>query len=243
MQKRVATFGDVHGSLKELKLLYSMLEWESLDEIRHSGDLVDRGIDSHGVVQFCIEKNIQGVMGNHEESILSHYNRISKGGHLPKNPDKLQTLKQLTPDDIFHLQQLPYIHVDDAIQTVFVHAGVWPSLDWHRQPNNVCRAQLIDPNKPGLSRWFNVDPYGITEEEHKRNGLSRWYELYDHEYNVVFGHTVWQDGPLVYRNNESTGLCIGVDSGCNWSGVLTAVILPDLKFLSTPKIREFTFKH
>ena len=236
--KRIATMGDLHGSISTLTEIYSALEWECLDEIRHTGDIVDRGEDSHAVIQFLKEHNINGVCGNHEESILSHYNRVNFcHGHTPRNPEKKRTLEQITTEDVEYLKSLPYIHIDDEAETVFVHGGVWPELPWGKQPTNVCRTQLIHSNFAGATRWFNVHHDGTTEEEHVRAGWARWYHKYDHEYHVVFGHTVFKDGPMVYRN-EGCGYCIGVDTGANWSGTLTAVIMPDLKFIQTGERNE-----
>ncbi len=81
--------------------------------------------------------------------------------------------------------------------------------------------------------------YGVLEAEHRAKGFVRWYEVYDHEYGVVTGHTVWGDKPKII---ERQGLpIIGVDTGCNWTGVLTAVILPEMKFVSTPLKRRLSW--
>lgn len=238
--KRIAIMGDVHGCLKELQDLYSKLCHESIDEIRHSGDLVDRGPDSAGVVAFCRENGIQGVRGNHEESILQHIDRVMAGGHLPKNPEKARTLSQLkNPLDIQYLKDLKPMHIDDALGLVSVHGGVWPGLPWERQPSNICRAQLIHPDKPGETLWFLEDRKGIPEAVHLSNGWVRWYKVYDHDYHVTYGHSAWQKGPKLDRN-PGAGYTIGLDTGCNWTGELTAVILPDLRFIATSKTRQET---
>ena len=73
MKKKIACFGDAHGALDSLVELYSMLCWESLDELWHLGDLIDRGPDSEGVVAFCREFGIKGIMGNHEGAMLEKF--------------------------------------------------------------------------------------------------------------------------------------------------------------------------
>lgn len=237
MSKRIAVFGDVHGCIHELTELHKMLQWESLDEIRHCGDLVDRGPDSAAVVAFCRENNIQGVKGNHDGVIVNWIDR----GQIPRNPDKARTISQLTnPLDVDYLRSLPYLHVDDALNLVTVHGGLLPSVPFQDQTEMmVCRLAMINPKYPGKVRWFGLDRNGVPEEENRKDGWVRWYEVYDHHYDVVFGHTVFQAGPFVHKN-ENSGRCIGVDTGCNWSGQLTAVIMPDLKFIQTPKTRDFT---
>lgn len=236
-----AFIGDIHGCADELIALHGMLCHESIDEIYHLGDLVDRGPDSGAVVSFCRENYISGVMGNHEDSIMRWRDRVKKGD-VPKNQDKARTLSQLTDErDWQYLADLPPLMVHDDLRYISVHAGLWPGLSWQDQPKHgVCRAQLIHPSNPGPTRWYKKDMYGVSEEEHRAKGFVRWYEVYDHEYGVVTGHTVWGDKPKVIERMSGLPI-IGVDTGCNWTGVLTAVILPEMKFLSTPLKRPLTW--
>lgn len=243
--KRVATFGDVHGRLDLLRRLYDMLQWESVDEIRHSGDLIDRGPESAGCVNFCRVNNIQGVMGNHEGTMLNRY--INKKVSPPATMfDKYRTYGQLMradPLDIEYLRKLPLVHIDDEIETVFCHGGLRPFVPFHAQAQDtgVCFRQMIHPDFPGETRWFTKDKKGRTEAENREAGWRRWYEVYDHSYRAVFGHAVFRRNPLVYKPGPGIGECIGVDTGANWCGQLTAVILPELRFVSTPFTHEFTF--
>ncbi len=85
-----------------------------------------------------------------------------------------------------------------------------------------------------------MDKKGVTEEQHYAQGWRRWYELHDHPYRVVFGHTVFQHGPLIYKPGPGIGECIGIDTGAHFCGQLTAIILPDLKIIQTPITRPFT---
>jgi len=87
MMKRRAAIGDIHNSLKALKELYEMLEHESIDEIYHLGDLIDRGDDPMGVLAFCMEKGIEGVRGNHDGALLEKH---LKPQMPPNNKDKLK---------------------------------------------------------------------------------------------------------------------------------------------------------
>jgi hypothetical protein len=40
------------------------------DYIYTVGDLIDRGLDSKSVIQFCIDNNIKPVMGNREDMLI-----------------------------------------------------------------------------------------------------------------------------------------------------------------------------
>lgn len=241
INKRIALFGDVHGSIEELQLLHQMLAHESLDAVYHLGDLVDRGVDSGAVVSFCRENKIQGVLGNHEDVILRWKERSAKG-EFPKNPDKKRTLEQITdPRDWKYLEELPLLHVFDDLQYIAVHGGLWPNLPWHLQPRNVCRAQLINVSNPGPTRWYGTDIHGVPEEENRAKGFVAWHEVYNHDYGVVVGHSVYGTQPKIF-SRENLNPLIGVDTGCNWTGVLTAVILPDLKFIQTPLKRPLSWE-
>lgn len=223
--KRIAIFGDVHGCIDELQELYKKLENYSIDEIRHSGDLVDRGPDSGAVVQFCREHKIEGVMGNHEGSLLDLYSR----GWTSKSEtnEKWRSMKSIRGvEDWEYLKNQPFIHVDDELKFVSVHGGLYPGLSIYDQPlKAVTHLQLINPNEPvGHTRWFHLDKKGVTEQEHRKNGWKRWYELYDGDYLCIYGHTVYPQ-PLLFNNT------LGIDTGVNFGGKLTAVILPDMIFV------------
>ena len=230
-KKRIAAIGDIHGCLDEFERLLKHLEWLSLDAVYHLGDLVDRGPDSGGVVELCRRKGIQGVLGNHEESILKHWDRIQAGGDPCSNDDKRRTLSQLKEEDVAYLKALPTMQIFHDMKTVLVHGGLWPGIGLDRQPKNVIRAQMIRWGKPGDTRWWGKDAAmhksGRTEEENKAEGYIRWYEIWDGDYDVYFGHSVFSQ-PMLYKK-EYSGQVIGVDTGSCFGGALTAAIIGDEK--------------
>ena len=72
--------GDIHGCLDELKALLlkanipltsdekkqCKIDWRVI----HAGDIVAKGPKSAEVIQFCIDNQIKGVMGNHDHEVL-----------------------------------------------------------------------------------------------------------------------------------------------------------------------------
>lgn len=68
MTTRAAVFGDVHGRLDLLQTLIGKIrERYGMDiDLYSTGDLIDRGPDSRGVIELCIQEGIEAVMGNHE---------------------------------------------------------------------------------------------------------------------------------------------------------------------------------
>ena len=64
---KVAIFGDVHGQSNLLKkLIEKIYAEEGQIDLYNLGDLIDRGPDSSGVIELCINHNIKGILGNHE---------------------------------------------------------------------------------------------------------------------------------------------------------------------------------
>lgn len=235
---RIAFIGDIHACHIELKELYSRLEWISVDEIWHTGDVIERGPSNADTVDFLIEKGIKGVRGNHESSILNHYDRVSKGGALPKNPAKVKALMDLNVVHMDYLRALPIAHIFDDINTVLVHGGMFPRswikpryFEIYNLPDSVCRAQMIHPDKLGYNRWWGKDAAmhlsGKTEEQNRAEGWKRWYEdgVYDWTYNCVFGHSVFSQ-PFV-KQNPGCGKTIGIDNGICFNGMLTACIMDE----------------
>lgn len=232
MINRIAIIGDPHGCLDEFKELYSSLQHHSLDEIWTTGDNIDRGPDSGGLIHFCIENNIKSVMGNHEDSILVWRDRNA----LPKNVDKQRTIKSLhgIPGGWDYISNLPMLHVFDNLNLVIVHAGL-DNRPLYAQDKSVLRKQLVHPGYPGQTRWFIKTPDGTPEEELIKQGWRRWYDVYNYFYNVCYGHSR-VDSPKIIKNGDGTSY--GIDTGSAFGGHLTALIYPDIKFIKV-KCKEY----
>ena len=155
--------GDVHGRASQLKALISNLDYDPLsDRIILLGDLIDRGEDSPGVVNYALElqaesPNFVCLRGNHEQMLLDliEYGDLlwlvpENGGSLTiaqygcKYNEETSTLSLQIP--IAHLEffsaMLPFFEDENAY---YVHAGLTcgkhPSdcdeetLRWRRDPN------------------------------------------------------------------------------------------------------------
>jgi len=112
----VYVVGDVHGCLRELRTLVDRIGPSDRDLFVFVGDLVRKGPDSKGVVDFVREHdNMITIRGNNEEKLL----RGTK------------ELPELTHDDLTWIRSLPVaISFEDAL---VVHGGVDPRkpLDDH----------------------------------------------------------------------------------------------------------------
>jgi serine/threonine protein phosphatase 1 len=132
---RTFVIGDIHGCAATLRRLVDEVLHPSCDEhIYLLGDLIDRGPDSKGVLDFIFELRRRGlsvnsVRGNHEEMLLKagdHHNHLdmwTANGGL----ETLESFQADGPGDIPHeyrefLHSLPlYITLENFI---IVHAGL-----------------------------------------------------------------------------------------------------------------------
>jgi hypothetical protein len=68
MFDKIAVFGDVHGRKDMLMALHNKIKHFYGDiHLESCGDLIDRGPDSSGVIQYCIDNGIGAVIGNHDD--------------------------------------------------------------------------------------------------------------------------------------------------------------------------------
>jgi serine/threonine protein phosphatase 1 len=135
MAARRFVIGDVHGCSRTLRRLVEQgIYLTREDELFLLGDLIDRGPDSKGVLDFVFELresgfSVMAVRGNHEDMYLragdSRYNMdmwIANGGQTT-----LACFQADGPGDIPHryrtfLSSLPYYILLDGF--VIVHAGL-----------------------------------------------------------------------------------------------------------------------
>src|SRR5258706_615073 len=144
--------GDIHGRCAQLHSLLDMLpRIEGTDTLVFLGDLIDRGPDVPGCVEFvrtlCLENREQVIClrGNHEQMLLDFIDKASliwmetaTGSERTFEQYTEQTLRLRTEADfdrardliaekipihqIDFLRQLPLYHEDDF--ALYVHAGL-----------------------------------------------------------------------------------------------------------------------
>ncbi len=99
--------GDVHGCLSELEALVEKLSVEPDDLVVFVGDLVRKGPDSCGVLEFVMERpNMFTVRGNNEQKLI----------------DGDAELPALGPKHIEYIESLPVIISWDDVAVV--HGGI-----------------------------------------------------------------------------------------------------------------------
>lgn len=183
---RTVIIGDVHGCQDELQLLLRELGATRADRLVSVGDLLGKGPDSKGVLDWALETpNLVCVQGNHERRFLA---RAARGPLADGKPLDDETWRQLEPGleryrrfvDSWPL----YLSRRDHL---VVHAGFDPRLPLSRQ---------------GAERLTTLRRLADTQ--------APWYEEYRLPKLAVFGH--WSRREPVLRENAvgvDTGCVFG----------------------------------
>lgn len=142
LMKRTLVFGDVHGCLTPLELLWGQIQPTPADRVVFLGDYVDRGPDSRGVVDFCLGLDpvldAAFLSGNHEEKFfLANLHESDRLDWLA-NWGGAATLASYgdSLDDVpsehwnFLGRCLPYVETESH---VFVHANLEHDVPLDRQ--------------------------------------------------------------------------------------------------------------
>lgn len=211
--------GDVHGCLDELEALLRTLRPSADDSVVLVGDLVAKGPDSQGVVALARERGALGVRGNHDEAVL-RYRRAQRGGEPPPKLKKahLAAAQSLEEADWVYLEALPLSLRFDALRVLVVHAGLLPGVPLERQsPEDLMTMRAVRPDGSASSK--------LDEGE-------RWARLWPGPERVVFGHDAISG---LQRERFATGL----DTGCVYGGELTALVLPEDRFVSVRAKRAY----
>lgn len=204
--------GDIHGRLDLLEGLLARIEADAVDraaaaEVVFTGDYVDRGPESRGVVARIMAgpgragDSFIPLRGNHDDLFVA---AVTRGDVVP---DWAWTLYIHTVESYglavgamagrdaelrrhaAYLASLPLTHDDGTF--LFVHAGIRPGVPLDRQ----------DPED---LTWIREDFLDYAGRLPRR---------------VVHGHTIMGDRPVVTRNR------ISIDTGAYRSGILTAAVL------------------
>ena len=229
---RYYVVGDIHGCLDLLEALADAVERDdrkrgaSETTVVLLGDLVDRGPDSRGVIDFArrwqARRNVRILAGNHEEmflesfedmEVLKHFLKYGGRETLLSYPLERKEYKKLSLEELF--ERLPKLVPQEdrdfiagfeeyivAGNYLFVHAG-------------------INPERP-LSEQKRKDMLWIRERFLRYEGpLS---------HVVVHGHTIFDEV-------ENCGSRIGIDTGAYDSGRLTALVLEGTEQSSISAVR------
>lgn len=209
MNGRLIAIGDIHGCHLEFAELIGRLDLGRDDRLVLLGDLVNRGPDSGKVIDLAREHRATSLLGNHELRLMKY--RRTGDKKYAKEGD-LETFARMRPEDWDYLEAMELTFEEPELNTVFVHGGFLPSEPWQKQPAEiVTRIQVIDQQGRPAKRADEPD-------------APAWADLWSGPPFVVYGHT---PRPEIYKLKWSAG----IDTGCVMGGHLTALILPEKRFI------------
>ena len=175
--------GDIHGSFSALELLLQRIRFNpECDRVFSVGDLIDRGPESHRVIEFLNYEWFHSIMGNHERmlldsehspQVLENWTHYNGGAWWKKIPDNIRPRIRKV------LANLPLaFEVSTAIgQVGIVHADIPTGTPWHQ----FIRALDTDPDMDEYALWSRN-----RYKHFKMMGRTVPVEGID---LVVFGHT------------------------------------------------------
>lgn len=227
--------GDIHGCLTTLQALIAKAG--PVDQIVSVGDLIDRGPDSLGVIQYCIDNNIQVCLGNHELMMLDAMDDWLGLDHPYKRMGLLSSdwfanggsgvFDQLATFDsiqfvVDYFKSLPiYIKLDHEVNGL-------PVVVSHTCLNN-----------------YSYDVLNATQDDLRRHAISFvWSRSQANDtsgaFFNIYGHTptdyigIKNSQPLV------TKFGVNLDTGCVYQsegrGVLTGIILPSFEIIQQERL-------
>ncbi|CAJ0542575.1 Ff.00g001470.m01.CDS01 [Fusarium sp. VM40] len=94
---RLIIVGDVHGHLAELKSLLQKVSYDKNngDHLIFVGDLVNKGLDSPGVVQLAKDLGANAIRGNNEDRVLAAHSALKRGD----GPGIIEQLRRLALEE------------------------------------------------------------------------------------------------------------------------------------------------
>ena len=209
---RTIVFGDAHGCIEQINNLMEKIGVTSQDRIISLGDLVDRGPDSPGCIEFAMRH--ESIMGNHEYKHV----RFRQGILRKLSPSQIGAREQFlqTGKDydaaIDFMEQLPfYLELPEAI---LVHAGLEYGIPMQEQDRIVLVGGMSKRHICGIDEGTNL-PY--------------WCAQYPKTAKpVLFGHLSIPGGIPRQEN------LFPLDTGCCRGEFLTALTLPDFRIYQVP---------
>ena len=214
---RTFAISDIHGCLKQFKALVSKLGLKKEDTLILLGDYIDRGEDSKGVLDYIAELkeecNLVTLLGNHDAMMRDTFMATSESRRLRMASIWIQnggreTLKSygLGIDAL----DLEYALPEELVEHLWMirEMPLYYITDTHIFVHSTPRSDL------SIESRLEEELIWRRPSIEDRNGF------YKHISGkvVVSGHTAQNGSPLILSDHN-----IIIDTGCFFSGVLTAI--------------------
>ncbi|EED17619.1 Ser/Thr protein phosphatase family [Talaromyces stipitatus ATCC 10500] len=236
--RRLVIVGDVHGCQDELEKLLEKVSFDpdAGDHLILTGDMINKGPKSGGVVDLARGLGASCVRGNHEDRILLersdmkvHHSESSNQEHtVVADTAERRVAKSLTDEQVAYLQDCPVIlkvgQIKDMGEVAVVHGGLVPGVPLERQElSSVMSMRTIDldTHVPSASK----------------DGVP-WFKLYNQYHKLLVagqgqaGTVSPQTMTVIYGHDAAKSLNIrqytkGLDSGCVYGRKLSAFVIED----------------
>lgn len=254
--KRLVIVGDVHGRLDALQHLLKKIDFKKRkDHLVFLGDMITKGHDSVGVIEYAMSINASCVRGNHEDAVLKAY---AKHHRLPapkvepieenfaepetenmfefSDPDgaaaplkkKKKPVKDADVARVLKPEHIEYIGSCPAI------LSLGPGIGFHSTSAVAVHAglqwhipKLMHQHPETVFTMRTLLPTEFKKASEDRSGVP-WSKIWTEKQNEK---PRLQDRITVYYGHDAgEGLTIrkysgGLDSGCVSGGRLTAMVV------------------
>jgi hypothetical protein len=140
-KRRLIIIGDIHGMDTSLETLLKKVDFNTAkDHLIATGDMINKGPDSAGVVSRLMRLKASAVRGNHEDRILLSLAESESQTGVSKDlssPDAeshrgesefLATGRKLKKEHVEWLSKLPVIISIEPLRMLIAHAGLVPGV-------------------------------------------------------------------------------------------------------------------
>lgn len=182
---------------------------EDGDHLIFTGDLINKGPDSGGVVDLARELNASSVRGNHEDRILLHRGHIEDSSATEseskvddeffssKELDERALARSFSKEQIEWLNSCPVIldvgQVPNMGQVVVVHGGLVPGVDLEKQdPSTVMTMRSIDKKTHVPSsdtdgvKWDKVGSFHQITHSNFGRISANTFQMFDKHQSTIY---------------------------------------------------------
>lgn len=219
----IVVIGDIHGCYDEFNELLQKVHSETPSKNPNKclkilvGDLVNKGPGNKKVLELCRDKypdSIIAVRGNHEEIVLSLYNKFK----TQKEPleERNKWIEKLPKKYIQYMDSLPYSITIPSMNCIIVHAGIDPSLEEPAKSTplytmiTMRNIVVLKDAKTGKTS------YQCTKSE--KEGAA-WALFWPGPEHIYFGHDARR------RLQDDHEFATGLDTGCVYGDRLSYIYI------------------
>ena len=179
---RLLAIGDIHGCRRALDVLLAAVAPQHDDIIVPLGDLIDKGLNSKGVIERMIqlsrEVDLIPIRGNHEimmmqarESPLSLMEWRSFGGDTTLGSYSTDSLSAIPAAHWHFIENTKPFY--EAANYFLVHAKAYADLWLSENPDQTAFSEIFNSPLPGLGSREKIVVCGHTS---LRGGLPKYVE-------------------------------------------------------------------